>query len=683
MSDTTNTLTSDSATNTDPFSGGSTSPDIWRNLLAFGAATSAAGAKGGATTFGSIGQGVQAAMQNARENGTARTDQQLKQQEIAGHQIQNAQSMYALQRQNMINAQYGLPQMNMPNIPGISSQTFQQPMQQAGGVQPPQQSQQQSAPTSTTATGSQLASGGASDPSSTAASSATPQESAGMAGPTWGSTPGNTRLNPQPQINSYPAGSSGTPAPTTASALSDYRQQNGLPTPPIDGQRQSMGLPVGESTNAPNVPNLAVAGSPAVASAALQVAKQANAPAAGDKPAAQQLTNRQIGQMLMSPNSSQLLSQVTDPQNAQRIVKAGADLGVAVPAFIGELANAPAKAMSQNVDAREGSIGYNEASGVTATGRLAGMTPQGAGFLTPPQVTKNGTSMLPPPEDVKQAPVDTKWPIQEPNPEHPWGLQAGQTLTKVPDWLDQWREKNYPRMSDLQTQMQQQSALDDSISKLKNADMLTPGTWAEDRKGLVDTWNTVNRVLGTPDKDSEKAAASAAEFIKIAQQNTNASAHEISSKGTNFDIVSAAKANPQYSMPYLSGLITNSMNSEAVARNYNRIQYIDERTMNGVSEAQATAEFESQQPGDMVVKRAESVVDPITVNTPGGLKQLLPGTKYTLPNGKTNYVPIPKDYPFFVPYTNPLVKAQRANQPPQTATAAVQPIQQPAAGAPQ
>jgi hypothetical protein len=672
MSDTSNTLTSDSSTNTDPFSGGSASPDFWRNLMAFGAATSAAGAKGGATTFGSIGQGVQAAMQNARENGTAKTNQQLTQQEIAGHQIQNAQNMYALQRQNMINQQYGLPTMNLPNIPGLSSQTFQQPMQQAGGVQPPQQVPQAapSGPSQMPPQGDALnqyrqehglptppvdtqranmglpvgSSTPATDPSSTTETgdTAAPQESAGMAGPTWASTPGNTRVNDKPRVNQYPAGSSGTPAV---------------------------------------MPPLAAGNSPAVAGAALQVAQQANNAPAATPASEPQLTNRQIGQMLMSPNSSQMLSQVKDPQNAQRIVKAGADLGINVPTFIGELANAPAKAMSQNVDAREGSIGYNEASGVTATGRLAGMTTKGASFLTPPQVTKNGVSMLPPPEDIKQAPIDAKWPIQEPNPEHPWGLQAGQTLTKVPDWLDQWREKNYPRMADLQTQMQQQSALDDSISKLKNADMLAPGTWAEDRKGLVDMWNTGNRILGTPDHDSEKAAASAAEFIKIAQQNTNASAHEISSKGTNFDIVSAAKANPQYSMPYLSGLITNSMNSEAVARNYNRIQYIDERMNNGVSEADATAEFEQQQPGDMVVKRAESVVDPITVNTPGGLKQLLPGTKYTLPNGKTSYVPIPKDYPFFVPYTNPLVKAQRASQPPEAAAAAPPP-QQPA-GAPQ
>lgn len=684
MSDTSQYL--DPADNPDPFSSGAASApsnDWAKNLMMFGAAMSQAGSKPGSTFAGSLGAGVQGAMENARTNAQARSQQNLQGsqagyygQEASGKLINNAQTLYQLQRQNMLNQSYGLPTMNIPNVPGLSSQTSQQPMQQIGGSQAPpanQTSSQSQMPPQgaalaeyrkqnglpTPPVDAQRAAMGlpvgssspATMPSSTQdnGTSPQPQESAGMAGPTWGSTPGNTRLNPQPQTNSYPAGSSGTPVV---------------------------------------VPGLAAANSPAVSGAALQAAQQASAPAAGQS-SEPQLTNQQIGRMLMSPNSAQMLSQIKDPQNAQRIVKAGADLGVAVPPFISELASAPAKALSQNVDAREGSIGYNEASGITATGRLAGMTPQGAGFLTPPQVTKNGTSMLPPPDDVKQDPVDKKWPIPEPNPEHPWGLQAGQTLTKVPDWLDQWREKNYPHMADLQTQMSQQAAMDDALSTLKNNNMLTPGTGAETRKGLVDMWNTANRVFGAPEYDSEKAAASATEFMKIAQQNTNASAHEISSKGTNFDIVSASKANPQYTMPYLSGLITNSMNAEAVGRNYNRIQYIDERTQNGVSEAQATAEFEQQQPGDMVVKRAESVVTPITVNNQGGLDRLLPGTRYILPNGKTQYVPIPKGYPFFVPYTNPLVKATRASQSPQAdapVTIAQPPAQlsaQPTAGATQ
>lgn len=668
MSDPSNYL--DPSQNADPFSSGASaapSNDIWKNLMAFGAATSAAGAKGGATFAGSLGQGIQAAMQNARDNANARSEQSLKHaqsgyygSETQAKQIANAQAMFQLQRQNMINQSYGLPAMQMPNIPGYGQM---QSVQTAQTGAPPTQAGQATDNSQSIAP---------SAPSSTQQSGNTPQESQGMTGAVWGSTPATSTTQP-PQTNVYPRDAAFTPPGNNAAALGAYRQQNGLQTPPIDAQRGSVGLPVGESSNLPlpsggNV-QMALPNSPQMQAAAQQVAQQAGA--TGNVQQQQQMTNRQIAQMLLSPNSSQMMSQINDPQTAQRLVKAGQDLNLPVPPFITELANAPAKAMTQTVDARQGGVSTNEASGVTAIGRLEGMSPEGAKYITPPQVMKNGVSMLAPPEDAKQSPTDTKWPIAEKNPEHPWQIPAGGTMTGVPDWLDQWREKNYPAMANLQTQMQQQAGIDDAIGALKNSSELQPGPWAEQRKALADSWNTFLRASGHPDEANEKASASAAEFVKLAQQSTNTAAHDISSRGTNFDIVSASRANPQYTMPYMSALITNSMNSEAVARNYNRIMYIDDRTKEGISEAQATKEFEDQQPGDMVVKRAESIVAPIQVKTPGGFSQLLPGTKYELPNGKQGYVPVPKDYPFQIPYTNPVIKARRAGE------------QQPQAGAPQ
>lgn len=51
--------------------------------------------------------------------------------------------------------------------------------------------------------------------------------------------------------------------PPQNDALNQYRQQNGMPAPPIDAQREAMGLPVGASTAAPIPPVNASASNPA------------------------------------------------------------------------------------------------------------------------------------------------------------------------------------------------------------------------------------------------------------------------------------------------------------------------------------------------------------------------------------------------------------------------------------
>lgn len=110
-------------------------PNTWNNLMNFGLATMAAGAQPGISTLGAIGQGGMASMQSARENAAARMQQQLGQQEIAQRQISNAQNLYNLQRQNMINQQYGLPTMQLPNIPGMQMNQMQIPQQEVQTAQ--------------------------------------------------------------------------------------------------------------------------------------------------------------------------------------------------------------------------------------------------------------------------------------------------------------------------------------------------------------------------------------------------------------------------------------------------------------------------------------------------------------------------------------------------------------------
>ena len=71
--------------------------------------------------------------------------------------------------------------------------------------------------------------------------------------PVMGSVPQSTVVSP-----------TGNPLTGNAAALQDYRQQNGMATPPVDTQRASMGLPVGVGTSNP-----LTGGTPQVAASAL------------------------------------------------------------------------------------------------------------------------------------------------------------------------------------------------------------------------------------------------------------------------------------------------------------------------------------------------------------------------------------------------------------------------------
>lgn len=592
MADMFDVTDADTPYTSDQSSGGSgnTSPDFWRNLMNFGLQTMAAGSQPGATTLGALGKGGVAAMDSARQNAQMRMQQQLYGSETAKNNLSNQMQLMGMNAYRQYNGQ-------SPMSLGPNGQIVQGPMQQDNTQNIPS-----SSPSSITQSGGNQ-----------------PQESSGMAGPVWGNTAGNARLNTNPPTNAYP------------------RQTVSPFDPPVPG--------IDPDVWRATVVNL-----------------------------------RNI-----NPDQAKI--------NSENLIKM---------ATAGPIAEAEATARGKHpgvIDARQGGISYAPDAGITVTGRLSGESSSGAGYLTPPSITGPG-NVPSSPQSGGQYPVSPvgnqqavnapgaqatlenavsgipvsgnapnnngiNWPAPVKNPANPFGIKSGETLTSLPEYVNKWRDENYPRMANLQTQMQQQTAIDDSLDKLKNASMLQPGTWASERLNIVNAINTAQSAMGVTDPKylmSQESGADAAEFIKSAQQNTNASAHEISSRGTNFDIQSAAKANPQYTMPYMAALITNSMNGEAVARNYNRIKYIDDRLNNGVSEAQATQEFEQQQPGDLVVKRAESIITPVKANAIN-INKLLPGTKYVLPDGKTTgYIPIPSDYPFLVPYSNPLYKKMQGSQ---------------------
>lgn len=619
-----------------------------QNLMNFGNAMMANSAGPGAVTLATaLGKAGMSAADQSRLNNTARSENTARAATTASTNMSNQMQLFAT---NMMRQHFNQP----PLVMGPNGQLTTASSQQ--GAAPPMQGSNNPATM----------------PASTSGAGAQPQESQGMTGPVWAATPGNQRSNGSGQTNNYAAGSSGEPAlnstttmPSQADALQQYRQEQGMTTPPIDKERAAAGLPIGMASPPPpnpqqiaqNMPNSPQA-APQIGSGQLAIPQQykqfqqgGGAPNAGQ--------NSWAAPAQAAP---QQIDPFAAPQNVDKNQWNSLQMGAManVPGAAEQLKSL-ASASAQNVDAREGGISTNSATGITAEGRLAGMTPQGASYLTPPSVTRNGRSLLPDPADNPQAPTDNTFPIPEPNPAHPWGLQAGQTLTKVPDWLDKWRELNQPKMADLQTSMMHQSAIDSSLQQLKNSDFLQPGPGAETRQHLVDGFNSAMRGLGLPVFDSAKASADATEFMKTTQADINQAAHLISSKGTNFDLVSAAKTQPNFSLPYLNSYMANNLNSEATAREYNRISYLNERMNNGVSEADATKEFESQQPGDMVIKRAESQITPVQANKMN-IDKLLPGTKYVLPGGQQGYVPIPKDYPFMIPYVNPVMKSQRGNQ---------------------
>lgn len=110
---------------TDPFNsvaGGGADP--WQNLMAFGLSTMQAGAQPGAKTLGAIGQGGLSAMDFARQNALARTDQQYKQSQITNQQLENA---IKTRQVNIQNAALGLPQFDPKNPDSYTNPTAAAP----------------------------------------------------------------------------------------------------------------------------------------------------------------------------------------------------------------------------------------------------------------------------------------------------------------------------------------------------------------------------------------------------------------------------------------------------------------------------------------------------------------------------------------------------------------------------
>lgn len=583
----------------DPFdptdNGGGGGSNVWQNLMTFGAATAAAGAQPGAQLGGSLGQGVLAAMQGGRENAQARTMNQLYGQDIQSKKMNNAMQLYNL---NLTRQMMGMQSVQMPGVPDIANFSGQQ------------------TPTSTTTTSGQ--------PGTGQANAAAPPTTSGAS---WSSNVGAAAPNNNPRA---------------------------VPT-------SYMGMPIPDGMDPQTFRNSVLAN---------------------------RVFGKDIGDLYTTK------------------YKAQAEAEGALPSKI-----AAERSNFQAVRG-EGYVWDPTSGKIVATGRYKGEAPSGAGFLQQPQVSggpsgqgdspysgmnigggeqpsQGGIPAPPSPDQLQGAgaqqtqnaamdvarsagPVGPKgielpagtesggglMPTPQPSPQGksgPFGIPTGTELTSIPEYYKKFQEANYPVLNDINQHMMNYADIDNNLESLKNSPALYPGANAETRLAASKQITDIAQMFGQKPDDfvSQIDTAHASDLIKSAQLLANQSAHEISSKGTNMDLMAAQKANPSLSMPYLAGKMVNNMRSEADMMHANRITFTDKMMREeGMNEPDAVKQFGKLQPPDMIVARAQSQLIPVRANAIN-VNRLLPGTKVT-DGQKQYYIPIPPNYPFQLPPTNPL-----------------------------
>lgn len=212
------------------------SPDFWRNLMAFGNATMAAASRPGATTLGSLGQGGMAATEQARTNAAARSEIENRKAEAYNRTMQG----------RMLEQQVGMMQRAPQMFPALFNQV-QNPATMPSSIAPTNMS--------------------------------TPQESSGTVNQPWSTVAGKDISTTNPRINSYPTGSAAGIVPVDAM---------NLPALPVENRRART-----SKLNIPNAP-AELDNSPEAIQAALQGEKavQQQRQAAFLPPENQPLVNR-------------------------------------------------------------------------------------------------------------------------------------------------------------------------------------------------------------------------------------------------------------------------------------------------------------------------------------------------------------------------------------------------------
>jgi len=533
------------------------SPDFYRNLMNFGLATMAAGSKPGSTTLGALGQGGLEAMQSAKENAQARTQQQLYQQDIYSKQLSNAQQMFQAQRQNAINPSYGLPTMQLPNIPGIM--------------------QNNSVPQQATAQNVQTTQFAAPQDKSQNISSLSPS-----------STPGNSRVSENPQINNYPSSGKMTNAQIAQALMRNPDQLSSV-------------VQNGDSETAMRAVSIAqLIGITAPSYLTKMAESYAELPAAIQK-------EHEIPKIIppggviyengrptfQNPTQIKTVAQPNNPQN----VPVGTPLDTfATPAM--------------------------------PTSALTAPLSRGA-IPNPPTPNQISAGM---PND---------------NTTFPSGLSP-QIEKFLKEGLGKEEQDKY---ESAQQALGQTQAIQNSMNKLSNGGWVGMGTLAEERADAAKAINTASSIFGFKGNvfDPEKVASSE-DFNKQATALSFNMVKQLGSRESMMAINMASKSNPNVELSPMGGQLLNATTAEAAQREVDKHEYITQKVQSGVPQSQAEIEFNKQNPISSYIDRATSQVHPLPIKNEIRAKSLLPGTKFlfedangslSTDNGKPFMVPIP------------------------------------------
>lgn len=569
------------------------SPDVWRNLMAFGMSTMAAGAKPGATTLGALGQGGMAAMENSRQNAQMRMQQQLYGSEAGKNNLANQ-----LQLMNM-NAYRHHYMPGSPDIQlGPNGQIIQQPYQ---SIQPQQMDQSQNIPASSP--GSQTASAGN-----------TPQESSGMTGPMWVGTAGNTRTSNQPQMNMYLVDPYSAPRGVSQQAFDQANMLN------------MVGNPLGK-----NVADLAFAGPTEAAVTPYKIQQERS-------------NFRDVR------GAAGLPAFVFDPlANGGRggIAAEGAQLGIIPQGQIG--AGTPYR-LPPTVSGGINTSYQNQQSQPDLTLAMptqAEIESSAAPYTGVGNPANNQNVPSPTQQQLAGLPIGAVQTGLSP--------QAHELLTVgAHDML----EKQRPAYEAAQQTLNGATVIDANIDKLGPEGWFSPGAGGGERIAISKGWNGALTALGmTPESNPDLFAnvEKIATGEELNKQTVNLGfnlARTMGARESQQVVEQAIKINPGLGTTYLGGHMVNSLIAENAQRSKDQYEYKMNALNNGIDPLTAETQFNKIYSGPSYVKRAMSQFAPINVNTPGALKNLLPGTVIKFGNGNPKVIPMLQDYPFTMPPTN-------------------------------
>lgn len=597
------------------------SPDFYRNLLNFGLATMAAGAKPGATTLGALGQGGISAMDSARQNAQARTQQQLYQQDIYSKQISNAQQLFQAQRRNSINSAYGLPTMNLANMPGMIN------------------------------------------------NNAAPQQV----------TAQNISIGSSKGIGASPATDS-LSSETNADALNAYRQQNNLQTPIIDkSQGISASSPSSMTDNAGNVKQESSGQAGMQFSPTAGMSTNSSNPTINSYTTSNGMTNAQIAQMLMyKPDQLASIIQNGDSNTAMRAVSIAQQIGITAPSYLTKMAESYAelpaaiakeeqipKVVPQgSVLTRNGNPYYQnpvQIKTVAQSGNDQGLpvgTPLDT-FATPaitssslnPSTSRDLPSLkgnIPVPPTPAQIQNSNVTGPTNGNMTFPTGLSPQQEQF-LKEGLGKEEQDKY---ESAQQALAQTQAIQNSMNKLSNGGWVGMGTLAEERADAAKALNTASSILGFKGEvfDPEKVASSE-EFNKQATALSFNMVKQLGSRESMMAINMASKSNPNVELSPTGGQLLNATTAEAAQREVDKHEYMTQQVQAGIPQAQAEIQFNKQNPISNYVDRATSQIQPLPIKNEIRAKSLLPGTKFVVQrpdgstitdNGQPFMVPIPQ-----------------------------------------